>query len=158
MPSLFRLSDHLSQVSSSCRLPSQNFLRRLTVLTGRCAVIPRWKENMREEKDRCLTYRTCRIAPACMPRMSHSHPCLKRDSSLSTIQPKPSILPFPSKVTPWTAIYSGRDEKIGKKDQQDDLGSEVEREALWKKIGFAWHLKTGWWFREEVLVLRYSVV
>jgi len=33
-------------------------------------------------------------------------------------------------------VYSGRDEKIGKKDQQDDLGSEVEREALWKKIGF----------------------
>ena len=33
-----------------------------------------------------------------------------------------------------TYLYSGRDEKIGKKDQQDDLGSEVEREALWKKI------------------------
>jgi len=34
------------------------------------------------------------------------------------------------------SLYSGMDEKIGKKDQQDDLGSEVEREALWKKIGF----------------------
>ena len=56
------------------------------------------------------------------------------------------------------SLYSGMDEKIGKKDQQDDLGSEVEREALWKKIGFVWHLKTGWWFREEVPVLRYSVV
>ena len=29
--------------------------------------------------------------------------------------------------------YWGRDEKIGKKDQQDDLGSEVARKALWKK-------------------------
>jgi len=28
--------------------------------------------------------------------------------------------------------YSAMDEKIGKKDQQDDLGSEVEREALWR--------------------------
>jgi hypothetical protein len=31
--------------------------------------------------------------------------------------------------------YSAMDEKIGKKDQQDDQGSEVEREALWKKKG-----------------------
>jgi len=29
--------------------------------------------------------------------------------------------------------YSARDEKMGKKDEQDDLGSGVEREALWKK-------------------------
>jgi len=41
-------------------------------------------------------------------------------------------------------IYLGRDEKIGKKDQQDDQGSDVEREALWKKIGLVWHLKTRW--------------
>jgi len=39
-------------------------------------------------------------------------------------------------------LCSGRDEKIGKKDQHD-LGNEVEREALWKKIGLGRHLKAG---------------
>jgi len=40
-------------------------------------------------------------------------------------------------------LCSGRDEKIGKKDEQDDLGNEVGREALWKKIGLGRHLKAG---------------
>ena len=39
--------------------------------------------------------------------------------------------------------YWGRDEKIGKKDRQDDLGSEVARKALWKKIGLGRHQKAG---------------
>ena len=40
-------------------------------------------------------------------------------------------------------LYSGRDEKIGKKDQQDCRGSKVERKALWKKIGLGRHQKAG---------------
>ena len=40
-------------------------------------------------------------------------------------------------------LYWGRDEKIGKKDRQDDLGSEVARKALWKKIGLGRHQKAG---------------
>ena len=32
-------------------------------------------------------------------------------------------------------MYWGKDEKIGKKDQQDLVGKEVESKALWKKAG-----------------------
>jgi len=35
------------------------------------------------------------------------------------------------------------DEKIGKKDQQDYLGSEATRKALWKEIGLGRHQKAG---------------
>jgi len=40
-------------------------------------------------------------------------------------------------------LYWGRDEKIGKKDQQDYLGSEVARTTLWKKIRLGRHQKVG---------------
>ena len=40
-------------------------------------------------------------------------------------------------------IYSGRVKKIGKKDQQDYLGSSVAKQALWKEIGLGRHQKAG---------------
>ena len=45
----------------------------------------------------------------------------------------------------------GRDEKIGKKDQEDCRGSEVERKALWDEMGLGRHQKAIilWWFGEE---------
>ena len=47
---------------------------------------------------------------------------------------------LPVCINSWSVeywYYWGSDEKIGKKDQQDDLGSEVARKALWK-INWAW--------------------
>jgi len=37
---------------------------------------------------------------------------------------------------------------MGKKDQQDCPGSEVQRKVLWKKMGLGRHQKAGLWFRE----------
>ena len=41
---------------------------------------------------------------------------------------------FSDTVTP---KYSAMDERFGKKDEQDDQGSEVERKELWRGKG-AW--------------------
>ena len=43
----------------------------------------------------------------------------------------------------WKTPYEGRVKKIGKNDQQDYLGSEVAKQALWKEIGLGRHQKAG---------------
>ena len=56
-------------------------------------------------------------------------------------------------------ICPGRDEKIGKKDQQDCPGSEVERESLWKKKrGLADIRKPDDGLGKKTTGLRYTAV